>query len=44
MPSRSGRQKDYNLVDDAFDSRIPLHNEDAFLHGINFKAKVLGIM
>lgn len=44
MPSRSGRQKDYNLVDDAFDSRIPLHNEDAFLHGINFKAKYIGTL
>lgn len=30
----------YNLVDDAGDSRVPLHNEDAFQHGIHFQAKV----
>lgn len=30
----------YNLVDDGHDLRIPLHNEDAFQHGINFEAKV----
>lgn len=32
----------YNLVDDGTDLRIPLHNEDAFQHGINFEAKVEG--
>lgn len=37
MPSK----KEYDLVsDDGFDSRIPLHNEDAFQHGIHFQAKV----
>lgn len=30
----------YNLVDDGQDLRIPLHNEEAFQHGINFEAKV----
>ncbi|XP_068175900.1 carboxyl-terminal PDZ ligand of neuronal nitric oxide synthase protein isoform X2 [Antennarius striatus] len=33
-----GRTK-YNLVDDGHDLRIPLHNEEAFQHGINFEAK-----
>lgn len=37
MPSK----KQYNLVnDDAYDSRIPLYNEEAFQHGITFHAKV----
>ena len=37
MPSK----KQYDLVsDDGHDSRIPLHNEDAFQHGIPFQAKV----
>ncbi|XP_053137909.1 carboxyl-terminal PDZ ligand of neuronal nitric oxide synthase protein-like isoform X2 [Hemicordylus capensis] len=29
----------YNLVDDAGDSRVPLHSEQAFEHGIHFQAK-----
>ena len=38
MPSK----KEYDLVsDDGYDSRIPLHNDDAFQHGIYFQAKVL---
>ena len=37
MPSK----KQYDLVsDDGYDSRIPLHNEEAFQHGISFQAKV----
>ncbi|XP_039591998.1 carboxyl-terminal PDZ ligand of neuronal nitric oxide synthase protein-like [Polypterus senegalus] len=32
----------YNLVDDNHDLRIPLHNEEAFQHGINFEAKYIG--
>ncbi|XP_043914529.1 carboxyl-terminal PDZ ligand of neuronal nitric oxide synthase protein-like [Protopterus annectens] len=32
----------YNLVDDGCDSRVPLHNEDAFQHGIHFQAKYVG--
>lgn len=30
----------YNLVDDLADSRVPLHNEEAYQHGIHFQAKV----
>ncbi|XP_077573546.1 carboxyl-terminal PDZ ligand of neuronal nitric oxide synthase protein-like isoform X2 [Stigmatopora nigra] len=36
-----GKSK-YNLVDDGHDLRIPLHNEEAFQHGINFEAKYIG--
>ena len=37
MPSK----KQYDLVsDDGYDSRIPLHNDDAFHHGISFPTKV----
>ncbi|KAM4722395.1 carboxyl-terminal PDZ ligand of neuronal nitric oxide synthase protein [Rhinophrynus dorsalis] len=32
----------YNLVDDGHDLRIPLHNEEAFHHGICFEAKYIG--
>ncbi|KAI1904730.1 hypothetical protein AGOR_G00008710 [Albula goreensis] len=32
----------YNLVDDVGDSRVPLHNEEAYQHGINFQAKYVG--
>ncbi|XP_039182079.1 carboxyl-terminal PDZ ligand of neuronal nitric oxide synthase protein isoform X5 [Crotalus tigris] len=32
----------YNLVDDRHDLRIPLHNDDAFQHGIGFEAKYIG--
>ncbi|XP_075278485.1 carboxyl-terminal PDZ ligand of neuronal nitric oxide synthase protein isoform X3 [Opisthocomus hoazin] len=38
MPAKSK----YNLVDDRHDLRIPLHNEDAFQHGICFDAKYIG--
>lgn len=38
MPARTK----YNLVDDGHDLRIPLHNEEAFQHGINFEAKYIG--
>ncbi|XP_066896052.1 carboxyl-terminal PDZ ligand of neuronal nitric oxide synthase protein isoform X2 [Kogia breviceps] len=38
MPSKTK----YNLVDDGHDLRIPLHNEDAFQHGICFEAKYVG--
>nr|KAI8729382.1 nitric oxide synthase 1 adaptor; partial [Biomphalaria glabrata] len=37
MPSK----KAYDLVsDDGYDSRIPLHNEEAFQHGLQFQAKL----
>ncbi|XP_013862057.1 carboxyl-terminal PDZ ligand of neuronal nitric oxide synthase protein isoform X2 [Austrofundulus limnaeus] len=35
MPARNR----YNLVDDVADSRLPLHNEEAYQHGISFQAK-----
>ncbi|XP_043941816.1 carboxyl-terminal PDZ ligand of neuronal nitric oxide synthase protein-like [Protopterus annectens] len=38
MPSKTR----YNLVDDGHDLRIPLHNEEAFQHGILFEAKYIG--
>ncbi|KAM9307088.1 carboxyl-terminal PDZ ligand of neuronal nitric oxide synthase protein [Pholidichthys leucotaenia] len=38
MPARNR----YNLVDDVADSRIPLHNEEAYQHGIYFQAKYVG--
>lgn len=30
----------YNLVDDAQDLRIPMHNDEVFEHGVCFEAKV----
>jgi len=36
MPARNR----YNLVDDVKDSRLPLHNDEAYHHGISFQAKV----
>ncbi|XP_078282027.1 carboxyl-terminal PDZ ligand of neuronal nitric oxide synthase protein [Rhinoraja longicauda] len=38
MPVRSG----YNLVDDVGDPRTPLHNDQAFQHGLHFQAKYVG--
>uniref|UniRef100_A0A672HKX7 Carboxyl-terminal PDZ ligand of neuronal nitric oxide synthase protein n=1 Tax=Salarias fasciatus TaxID=181472 RepID=A0A672HKX7_SALFA len=38
MPARNR----YNLVDDVGDSRLPLHNEEAYQHGICFTAKYVG--
>ncbi|XP_028329590.1 carboxyl-terminal PDZ ligand of neuronal nitric oxide synthase protein-like [Gouania willdenowi] len=32
----------YNLVDDAHDLRIPMHNEEVFHHGVCFEAKYIG--
>ncbi|KAI0213244.1 hypothetical protein LSAT2_001762 [Lamellibrachia satsuma] len=41
MPSK----KHYDLVsDDGLDSRIPLYNEDAFRHGLQFQAKYIGTL
>ncbi len=34
------RNKEYNQVEDLYDTRIPLHNEDVFEHGLRYKAKV----
>ncbi|KAF7284669.1 hypothetical protein GWI33_021853 [Rhynchophorus ferrugineus] len=39
MPSK----KQYDLVqNDEYDTRIPLHPEEAFHHGITFQAKFIG--
>ncbi|KAI4897614.1 hypothetical protein NFI96_030289, partial [Prochilodus magdalenae] len=38
MPGRNR----YNLVDDVADARVPLHNDEAFQHGIQFQAKYVG--
>ncbi|XP_064390246.1 carboxyl-terminal PDZ ligand of neuronal nitric oxide synthase protein-like isoform X2 [Halichondria panicea] len=38
----SFRNKEYNKVEDLYDTRIPLHNEDVFEHGLRFKAKYIG--
>uniref|UniRef100_A0A1B6F2D7 PID domain-containing protein n=1 Tax=Cuerna arida TaxID=1464854 RepID=A0A1B6F2D7_9HEMI len=41
MPSK----KQYNLVqNDDYDTRIPLHSEEAFQHGITFQAKYIGTL
>ncbi|CAH1785446.1 unnamed protein product, partial [Owenia fusiformis] len=41
MPSK----KQYDLVsDDGYDTRIPLHNEEAFQHGLGFQAKYIGTL
>ncbi|KAM4729073.1 carboxyl-terminal PDZ ligand of neuronal nitric oxide synthase protein-like [Anableps anableps] len=32
----------YNLVDDAHDLRVPMHNEEVFNHGVCFEAKYIG--
>ncbi|XP_057675714.1 carboxyl-terminal PDZ ligand of neuronal nitric oxide synthase protein isoform X1 [Corythoichthys intestinalis] len=39
MPARRNR---YNLVDDVADARLPLHNDEAYRHGISFQAKYVG--
>ncbi|XP_077986687.1 carboxyl-terminal PDZ ligand of neuronal nitric oxide synthase protein-like isoform X1 [Glandiceps talaboti] len=41
MPTKKNK---YNLVEDTYDSRIPLHNEEAFQHGLNFQAKYIGTL
>ncbi|XP_073414804.1 carboxyl-terminal PDZ ligand of neuronal nitric oxide synthase protein-like isoform X2 [Dendrobates tinctorius] len=38
MPERSR----YSLVDGGCDARVPLHDEEAFQHGIHFQAKYIG--
>lgn len=38
-------KRQYDLVsEDGYDTRIPLHNEDAFQHGIHFQAKYIGTL
>ncbi|XP_052091450.1 carboxyl-terminal PDZ ligand of neuronal nitric oxide synthase protein-like [Mytilus californianus] len=38
-------KKPYDLVsEDGYDTRIPLHNDEAFQHGIHFQAKFIGTL
>ena len=39
MPGKL-RRNEYDLVEEAYDSKSPVHNEDAFEHGIAFRVKV----
>lgn len=43
MPGKL-RRHDYDLVEEAYDSKSPVHNEDAFEHGIGFKVKVVQLL
>ena len=38
MPGKLLKRTHYDLVDE--DSKVPVHTEEAFEHGIRFKAKV----
>ena len=39
--SAKNRARAYNpMFEDGFDNKIPLHNDEAFQHGIEFKVKV----
>lgn len=40
MPGKL-RRNEYDLVEEAYDSKSPVHNEDALEHGITFNVKVL---
>lgn len=39
MPGKL-RRNNYDLVEDAYDSKSPEINEEAFEHGVTFKVKV----
>ncbi|XP_020612374.1 carboxyl-terminal PDZ ligand of neuronal nitric oxide synthase protein-like [Orbicella faveolata] len=41
MPGKL-RRNEYDLVEEAYDSKSPVHNEDAFEHGIVFRVKYIG--
>ncbi|XP_032225938.2 carboxyl-terminal PDZ ligand of neuronal nitric oxide synthase protein [Nematostella vectensis] len=41
MPGKLKRHE-YDLVEEVYDSKIPVHNETAFEHGIRFKVKFIG--
>ncbi|XP_031553073.1 carboxyl-terminal PDZ ligand of neuronal nitric oxide synthase protein-like isoform X2 [Actinia tenebrosa] len=41
MPGKL-RRHTYDLVEETFDSKVPVHNEAAFEHGIRFKVKYIG--
>ncbi|UJR35108.1 hypothetical protein I4U23_027879 [Adineta vaga] len=39
----SAKNRDYDpMSEDGYDSKIPLHNDEAFQHGIQFNAKFIG--
>ncbi|CAF0859031.1 unnamed protein product [Rotaria sordida] len=39
----SAKNRDYDpMSDDGYDSKIPLHNDEAFQHGIQYNAKFIG--
>lgn len=40
MPGKL-RRNDYDLVEEAYDSKSPVQDEDSFERGITFKVKVL---
>lgn len=40
MPGKLLKRAHYDLVDESSDSKIPVHTDEAFEHGIRFKAKV----
>lgn len=42
MPGKL-RRHDYDLVEEAYDSKSPVQNEDAFEHGVAFKVKVRSV-
>lgn len=39
MPGKL-RRNDYDLVEEAYDNKSPVQDEDSFEHGIIFKVKV----
>ena len=40
MPGKLYKRNEYDLVEEAYDGKVPVHNEDAFEHGLQFKIKV----
>ena len=40
MPGKLLKRAHYDLVDETSDSKIPVHTDEAFDHGIRFKARV----
>lgn len=42
MPGKL-RRHTYDLVEETYDSKVPVHNEAAFEHGIRFQVKVCSI-
>lgn len=38
------KNREYDKVEDMHDTRVPVHNDEAFQHGIRFKGKVTGLV